>query len=100
MLVGFAKLIANISRHAWFNAPGAQTNQEQSDREHRPLSDGNSPRSRHARERQVAQAINNGERQNRPIFAEPTVCQNRPENRKEIVAELEIMRVSVRIVGS
>src|SRR5205823_1340736 len=58
MLVRFAKLIANIGRYAWFDATCAQTNQRQSYCEHRPLSYGHSPGSGHARECQVAQAVN------------------------------------------
>ncbi len=62
------------------------------------MPDCNSPGSRHAGEREIAQAVNDRKGKDRPVFAEPTVGQNRAEDWKEIDAEHEIMRGHVRFV--
>ena len=98
MLVRFAELIANVGRDTRLDSTGAQTNQEQSDCEHRPLPDGNSPGSGHAGERKIAQAVNERERQDGPIFAEQTVGNDRAKNREKVNAENEVMRVHVGFV--
>src|SRR5205823_10286024 len=51
MFVRFAKLIANVRRYAWFDAACTQTNQKQTDREHRSLPNCDPRRSSHARKR-------------------------------------------------
>ena len=100
MTVRFAKLIADVGRNAWFDAARAQTDQHQSKCELCSLPDCHSPGGGHAGQCQVAQAVNEGKRQDRPIFADPPVGDNRAEDRKEIDAEDEIMRVHVRFVRS
>ena len=92
MFVRFAKLIADVRRDARFDAACTQTNQKQSDREHRSLPNCNSPGSGHAREREVAQAVDDRQRENGPIFAQPAVGDDRAENRKKVYAENEVMR--------
>ena len=98
MFVRFAKLIANVRRHARFNATCPQANQKQSDRQHRSLPNCNPPGSGHAREREIAQAIDHREREDSPIFAQPAVGDDRAENREKVNAENEVMRVHVRLV--
>jgi hypothetical protein len=98
MFVRIAKLIANVCRHAWFNAACPQTNQKQSDRQHRSLANRNPPGSGHAREREIAQAVDDREREDGPIFAQPAVGDDRAENREKVNAENEVMRVHVRLV--
>src|SRR5881398_2170761 len=98
MFVGFTELIADVGRDAWLNSACAQTNEHQSSREHGSLPDGDSPRTGHARESKIAQTVSDRQRQNRPIFADPAVCDDRAKNRKEIDTEHEIVRVHVRLV--
>ena len=92
MPVGFAELIANVGRYTRLDAAGTGANEKQSDRKHRALSDGDSPRRGHAREGEIAQAVNDRERKDGPIFTEYPVGDNRPENWQEVDAEHEIMR--------
>ena len=48
MLVRFAELIADVGRDTWLDSARAEANQDQADRQHGALPDGNSPRSVHA----------------------------------------------------
>ena len=98
MFVRLAKLIADIGGNAWFDAAGAQDKSGTIRREHYALADGDSPRRGHAREREVAETVNNRQRQNRPILAEPT---RRPKSRRELAEnrpQTQKMRVHVRFV--
>jgi hypothetical protein len=98
MFVRIAKLIANVRRHARFNPACTQTNQKQSDRQHRSLPNCNPPGSGHARQREITQAVDERQRENSPIFAQPAVGDDRAENRKKVNAENEVMRIHVRLV--
>ena len=62
MFVRFAELIANVGRDARLDPACTQTNQNQSDRQHGALPNGNSPGSGHARQREITQAIDDRER--------------------------------------
>ena len=62
------------------------------------MSDSDPPRSRHASKSQIAQAVDDGERQNGPILAEQTVGEDRAKDRESVNAHHEIMRIHVRLI--
>src|SRR5205814_3358993 len=82
-LVGAAELIADVGRYARLNSAGAECDQPQPDEQP-------SPRVVECQS-QVPQAIVERERQDRAIFAQQTVGDECPEERKEINRRLELM---------
>ena len=62
------------------------------------MPDRDSPRGGHTCEREVAKAVSDRQRQDRPIFAEETVGQNGAEDWEEVDAENEVVRVHVGFV--
>src|SRR5690348_2962161 len=99
MLVGLAELIADIGGNARLNSAGSKADQDQADQKHYSLANGDSPRRGHTRERQIAYAVNNRQRKDRPILAEKPVGENRADNWQKINAKHEQMRVHVGFVG-
>jgi hypothetical protein len=84
VFIRFPKLIANVCRDARLNSARAGGNENQANREHPFLSEMDTERSIHHREREMTEAVNNGEIKDRPVFPQPAVGYDRAEKRHPV----------------